>query len=157
MTGVDITEDWLASVGFKYREPGERQQFRHWTLTFSEQEDYGLYLEMTMPGWINRNGEHVGTERGWFLWIGREHKFIHLRHVFDRSEVVALVEALTGQPWSPSRMGNVPMKRRERHQKPDTEERGAVSGQDSSFRTCALEPTGAGANSTNPSVDEGMG
>jgi hypothetical protein len=40
-----------------------------------------------------------------------------------------------------------------------TEERGAVSGQDSSFRTCALEPTGAGANSTTPipSVDDGRG
>lgn len=106
-----ITEEWLAEVGFKYREPGERQQFRHWTLTFSEQDDYGLYLETTMPGWLNQNGEHIGADRGWFIWIGREHKFLHLRHMYEQSEIVALVEALTGQPWSPTRMGNVAMKR----------------------------------------------
>jgi len=110
--GTPLTEDWLASVGFKYREPGERQQFRHWTLTFSEQDGHGLYIEMTMPGWLNSNGDHVGADRGWFLWLGREHKFIHLRHVFERSEVVALIEALTGQPWVPTRAGNVPMMRR---------------------------------------------
>lgn len=109
-----ITEEWLGEVGFKYREPGERQQFRHWTLTFFEQDDYGLYLETTMPGVINRNGEHVGADGGWFLWIGRENQFMHLRHVFEQSEIVALVEALTGQSWTPTRMGNVPVKRRER-------------------------------------------
>lgn len=40
-----------------------------------------------------------------------------------------------------------------------TEERGAVSGQDSEAIDCALEPTGAGANSTTPipSVDDGRG
>lgn len=111
-----ITEEWLAEVGFKYREPGERQQFRHWTLTFSEQDDYGLYLETTMPGWLNAKGEHIGADRGWFLWIGRDHIFMHLRHVYEQSEIVALVEALTGQPWSPTRTGHVPMKRREKVQ-----------------------------------------
>lgn len=106
-----ITEGWLASVGFKYREPGERQQFRHWTLTFSEPDDCGLYLETTMPGWINRNGEHVGKDRGWFLWLGREHKFMHLRHVFETEEIVAIVEALAGQSWVPTKAGCVPVKR----------------------------------------------
>lgn len=106
-----ITERWLAEVGFKYREPGERQQFKHWRLTFCEPDDYGLYLEMTMPGHLNANGEHIGADRGWFLWIGREHRHFHLRHVFHRSEVVALVEALAGQPWAPTRSGNVPVRR----------------------------------------------
>lgn len=36
-----ITEEWLAEVGFKYREPEERQTFRHWTLTFSQHDDDG--------------------------------------------------------------------------------------------------------------------
>ena len=110
-----ITEDWLAEVGFKYREPGERQPFRHWTLTFAEQDDYGLYLETTKPGWLNSKGEHVSAESGWFLWIGREHKFMHLRHVFEQSEVTALVEALAGQPWTPTKAGHVPVRCRERH------------------------------------------
>jgi hypothetical protein len=107
-----ITEDWLASVGFKYREPGERQCFRHWTLRFSEPDDYGLYLETTMPGHINRDGEHLNADSGWFLWIGRESQFMHLRHVFEQSEIAAIVEALTGQPWVPNKAGHVPVKRR---------------------------------------------
>lgn len=106
-----ITEEWLAEVGFKYREPGERQAFRHWTLTFSEPDDCGMYLETTMPGWLNANGDHIGADRGWFLWLGREHKFIHLRHVWEQQEIVAVVEALTGQKWEPTRMGNVPVRR----------------------------------------------
>lgn len=109
---VAITEEWLAEVGFKYREPGERQQFRHWTLTFSEPDDYGMFIETTMPGWLNAAGDHIGADRGWFLWLGREHKFIHLRHVWEREEIVAVVEALTGAKWEPSRIGNVRVVRR---------------------------------------------
>lgn len=108
----EITEDWLASVGFKYREPEERQPFRHWTLTFFEPDDYGLYLETTMPGWLNSQGDHINADGGWFLWIGREHKFMHLRHVYEQSEIVALVEALTGQPWVPTKAGHVPVKKK---------------------------------------------
>lgn len=103
---MQITEEWLASVGFKYREPGDRESFRHWTLRFSEPEDYGLYLETTHMGWINNKGEHVGGN-GWFLWIGREHKYLHLRHVSVQAEIVALVEALIGAKWEPTRMGDV--------------------------------------------------
>lgn len=108
---MEITEEWLAEVGFKYREPGERQPFRHWTLTFNEPGDYGLYLETTMPGWLNAEGVHINADHGWFLWIGRKSQFLHLRHVYHRSEIVAIVEALIGSPWVPTRMGNVPVRR----------------------------------------------
>lgn len=106
-----ITEDWLASVGFKYREPEERQPFRHWTLTFSEPDDDGLFLETTMPGWLNANGDHINADKGWFLWIGRNHKFMHLRHVYAQAEIIAIVEALIGQKWKPTRMGHVRVRR----------------------------------------------
>lgn len=105
----DITEEWLASVGFKYREPGQRQPFRHWTLQFYETEDHGLYLETTMPGFLNDAGEHIGADRGWFLWIGREARFLHLRHVFKQIEIINLVEALSGQAWTPDKRGHVPV------------------------------------------------
>lgn len=108
MSDEPITEEWLAEVGFKYREPGERQPFRHWTLQFSEPDDYGLYIETTKPGWINSHGEHIGRDMGWFLWAGREHHSFHLRHVFLRSEIIALVEALSGLPWKPTKRGLVP-------------------------------------------------
>lgn len=114
---AQITEEWLAEVGFKYREPTDRQPFRHWKLRFSEPEDYGLYIETTMGGWINGSGEHVFADSGWFLWIGRAHCFLHVRHVSEREEIVALVEALSGQPWEPSKIGLVPV--RDSHAKPD--------------------------------------
>lgn len=93
------------------KEPEERQPFRHWTLTFSEPDDCGMYLETTMPGWLNAMGEHVDADRGWFLWLGRDHKFIHLRHVYERAEIVSIVEALTGLPWAPTKAGNVRVRR----------------------------------------------
>jgi hypothetical protein len=104
---MKITEQWLGEVGFKYREPGERQPFRHWTLTFSEPDDYGLYIETTMPGWLNAKGEHVNADSGWFLWLGRESQSIHLRHVNEQEEIIAVVEALIGQKWEPTRAGHV--------------------------------------------------
>lgn len=107
-----ITEEWLGEVGFKYREPEELQSFRHWTLTFNQRDDDGLYIETTAPGWLNRNGDHVNADGGWFLWIGRNHHHFHLRHVWEQSEIVAIVEAITGTPWVPSRMGFVEVKRK---------------------------------------------
>ena len=107
----EITEEWLASVGFKYRAPDERQQWKHWTLTFSEPDDHGLYLETTAPGWLNRNGEHINADSGWFLWIGRGTQCNRTRHVYEQSEIVAMVEALTGQKWEPTKMGNVRVRR----------------------------------------------
>ena len=104
---AEITEDWLASVGFKYRDPEERQQWKHWTLTFSEPDDYGLYIETTAPGWLNRHGEHIAADSGWYLWIGRGTQYMHLRHVFEQIEIVALVEALTGMKWELTKLGNV--------------------------------------------------
>lgn len=108
----EITEEWLASVGFKYREPEERQQFRHWTLTFNQHDDDGLYIETTAPGWYNRNGDLVNGNSGWFLWIGRGAHQFHLRHVWDQSEIIAIVEAIIGQPWVPSKMGFVQVVKR---------------------------------------------
>ena len=91
----------MAKVGFKYREPEERQQFRHWILKFDEKDDYGLYIETTKPGWFNRDGDHINADSGWFLWVGREHHHFHLRHIHNQSDMIAIVEAFSGYEWKP--------------------------------------------------------
>jgi hypothetical protein len=106
-----ITEEWLASVGFKYRDPEQGQQWKHWKLTFNEPDDYGMYIETTAPGWLNRDGDLIAGDTGWYVWLGRNSQFMHIRHMHTQAEMIALVEALSGLPWEPTRMGNVQVKR----------------------------------------------
>lgn len=99
-----ITEDWLKSIGFKWHE-FERQNAKHWLLwlggglrqkpSLTDVEDIGIELS---PGWRD--------EQEWFCWLrsdaaGRYHRFIHLRHVTTRGDVIGLVEAISGRPWTP--------------------------------------------------------
>lgn len=112
MSDDPITEEWLKSVGFKWHE-FERQGAHHWLLwlggglrqrpTLTDYEDIGIELA---PGWWhNAKGEQVGNT-DWFCWLrsdaaGRYHRFIHLRHVSTRNDVIRLVEAISGRPWTP--------------------------------------------------------
>lgn len=96
-----LTEDWLREVGFKWHQH-DRQPSKHWLLWLGDAipdhlvsfEDIGLELAP------NRNGQQ------WFCWLrgdtaGRYHRFIHIRHLKTRQEVIDLVQALTSQPWNP--------------------------------------------------------
>jgi hypothetical protein len=105
-----ITEDWLREVGFKWHQL-DRQPEKHWLLwigdavrardhSLTSYEDIGIELA---------GGSYAGRDKapGWFCWFrsdgaGRYHRFIHLRHLTDRSEVLNIVEALSGQPWDPA-------------------------------------------------------
>lgn len=107
-----ITEEWLKTVGFKWHE-FERQSSKHWLLwlggglkqkpTLTSFEDIGIELA---PGWWhNRDGERVG-DADWFCWLrsdaaGRYHRFIHLRHLSTQDDLIKLVEAISGWPWTP--------------------------------------------------------
>ncbi len=103
-----ITEDWLRSVGFKWHQV-ERQPEKHWVLwlggclvdeqgrreLFTSFEDIGLEL---CSGAIDDR---------WFCWFRgdsahRYHRFIHIRHLRFQRELVALIEAITGQAWDPA-------------------------------------------------------
>jgi hypothetical protein len=96
-----ITEDWLKSVGFKWHQL-DRQPDKHWLLwlggaikeSLTSYEDLGIELAPVFR-----------TPR-WFCWLrgdsaGRYHRFIHLRYVETRGEIVNLVTALSGQAWDP--------------------------------------------------------
>lgn len=96
-----ITEEWLREVGFTWHSV-ERSP-RHWLLwmgaltgrPFESFEDLGVELSADVSG-VN-----------WFCWLradysGRYSRFIHVRQLRDRDELIRLIEALTDQEWNPA-------------------------------------------------------
>lgn len=102
--GVDasehITEDWLREVGFKWHQL-DRQPEKQWLLWVgslcgrnSTFEDLGIELAPSVDG-------------TWFCWVradtsSRYSRFLYVRHMTYRAEVMRLFEGLTGCPWNPS-------------------------------------------------------
>lgn len=108
---AEITEDWLREIGFKWHQ-FDRQPAKHWLLWLGDAiaskttgyEDLGI--ELAPAWWQNRHGDDMGDVGGWNCWLradsaGRYHRFIHVRHLHRQSDLIALVEALTGQAWNP--------------------------------------------------------
>ena len=89
-----ITDLWLREVGFKPHWFAN-QPNRHWLLWLDD--DLGLELSFGREK----------PEPWWFCWVrtGGEHthdKFIHVRYLTSKHEVITLVQALTGRRWNPS-------------------------------------------------------
>ena len=112
MSEESITEDWLREAGFKWHQ-FDRQPQKHWLLwlgnaagqdRITSSEDLGI--ELAPAWWPNRHGDDVGNLGAWHCWLrsdtaGRYHRFIHIRYLRTRYELIDLVEALTGQVWDP--------------------------------------------------------
>jgi hypothetical protein len=98
-TEENLTEDWLQSVGFKWHQL-ERQPNKHWLLWLGDAlgklsgfEDLGIEVAQC-------------DSASWFCWLrsdsaGRYHRFIHLRHIITREDLIRIIEAITGQGWDP--------------------------------------------------------
>lgn len=107
-----ITEDWLKAVGFKYHQL-DRQPHKHWVLWLGDAvraidnsltDTCDLGVEMT-PCWARERPED--KDAFWHCWLrsdacNRYHRFIHLRHIAFQHDVIAIVQALSGQEWNPS-------------------------------------------------------
>lgn len=99
-----LTEEWLRESGFKW-EQLDRQPSKHWLLwladacidpverrMFASPDDLGIELAKN------------DREPWWFCWMradyaGRYSRLIHIRHVMKVSEVVAIIEAMTGRKF----------------------------------------------------------
>lgn len=104
-----ITEDWLREIGFKW-EQFQRQPDKQWLLwlgdalvdestarrrMFSSYEDLGVELSFNPAGldgpywncWVRSDSSH------------RYHRFVHVRYLIYRDELVRLIEGLTGRSF----------------------------------------------------------
>jgi hypothetical protein len=103
-----ITEDWLCEVGFKWHQ-FDRQPEKQWLLWVGQasgqwgsgSDDLGV--ELAPKSYDAERDDH----EGWFCWLRsdvshRYSRFLHVRRLRTRAEVVKLVEGLTGQPWNPA-------------------------------------------------------
>lgn len=109
MSDEIISEEWLRASGFKW-EQLDRQPSKHWILwlapacidpvettrrLFASTEDLGIELAV-----------NDGSQSFWYCWLradyaGRYSRFLHVRHMLYASEVVRLIEAVTGRKWNP--------------------------------------------------------
>lgn len=95
-----ITELWLKEVGFiKHSFGGE--PYKHWLLWLGFEDEMGI--EIAFGG-----NKSIGNNLPWwFCWArrGGPHefsRFIFLRNVRRKYEVIRLVEAITGRRWNPA-------------------------------------------------------
>jgi hypothetical protein len=94
----EITEEWLAASGFRWRQL-KQQPSKQWLLWLGASgflqsyEDIGIEVAQDKPG-------------AWFCWIRSDlaqmyGRFVHIRQIRTRNELILLVEALSGLPWKP--------------------------------------------------------
>jgi hypothetical protein len=100
MTDPQITEEWLASVGFKWHEL-DQAQGKQWLLWLGE------VIEGAFRGFEDLGVQvaRCDSDGSWFCWLRsdiahRYSRFIHIRHLGRRGELIRLIEALTGHGCS---------------------------------------------------------
>lgn len=102
-----ISEGWLKAIGFKWHE-FERQNTKHWLLWLGHAlgkdnmatfEDIGVELAY---------GAYRGPNlcAAWFCWLRsdcshRYSRFIHIRHLVTRRDLVRLIEGIVGAEFDP--------------------------------------------------------
>lgn len=114
----ELDEEWLRASGFKWHE-FDRSGGKHWVLwmgsCIAAQENKSEALRTGRAQcWSFTDDEDLGievaalslSEGGWFCWLRgdsshRYHRFIHLKHIFTRIELVRLIEGITGMRWKP--------------------------------------------------------
>ncbi len=101
-----ITDEWLASVDFKWRQ-NERQPNKHWKLVCNTEEPgtrmiQQTSIELQRNGWKNSKGDYVGDPASWMLWVTDTFdRSAFIRSIRWQEEVIALAELITGRTWKP--------------------------------------------------------
>lgn len=100
-----ITEDWLRGVGFKWHQL-ERQSQKQWLLWLGSVVYKGqMFHGCDDLGIEVANNPARDTEpEYWNCWLRGDYshrysRFIHVRQVHFQNELIALIEAITSQPF----------------------------------------------------------
>lgn len=102
-----LSEDWLRSIGFKWHEM-ERQNAKHWLLWLGHALGDGGMATFEDIGVELASGAYRGPDRppAWFCWLRsdcshRYSRFIHVRHLVTRLDLVRLIEGVIGAEFDP--------------------------------------------------------
>lgn len=105
--GLDepITEDWLKESGFRWAQH-HRQNTKHWLLWLGDAVREREGFNLTSYEDIGIEVTQGAMDQKWFCWFRSDAgslygRFLHVRHMRLRIELVRLVEAVTGYPWTP--------------------------------------------------------
>lgn len=109
---LEIDEEWLKASGFKWHQL-DRQPEKQWLLWLGDVtdnhmfgcfEDLGIEVSAHKSTWRDKERvpEYIDY---WNCWLradysGRYSRFIHIRELHVRHELIALCEAITGQAWN---------------------------------------------------------
>lgn len=100
-----ITDEWLSSVDFKWRQ-SDRQPHKHWTLCLNVEDQKSLSwvqtkIEVQRSGWQGKK-EYIGDPDSWMLWItdtfDRTAFVGRIRH---KSDIIGIAEIITRRKWNP--------------------------------------------------------
>ena len=111
---LEIDEAWLKSSGFKWHQ-FDRQPSKQWLLWlgdvvssggFDSFEDLGVEVSAHTTRWKGSNEvpEYIDYWNSWLRadYSGRYSRFIHIRILKFRHELISLIEGVTGHSWNPA-------------------------------------------------------
>lgn len=99
-----ITEPWLSASGFRWHQL-DRQPGKQWLLWLGSAIEEGLTSIEDLGVEVSRTGRPEDN-REWYCWLrrdtaGRYSRFIPIRHLSCRGDLIRLVEGITGVIWNP--------------------------------------------------------
>lgn len=106
MVECSITEEWLSSCDFKWRQ-SERQPNKHWSLKINVDADRSRYwnqvaIEVQRSGWENSYGDYIGDPESWMLWVTDTfNRTAYLGNIRCQKEIIGLAEIISRRPWDP--------------------------------------------------------
>lgn len=104
---LGLSDEWLEQAGFKWHQL-DRRPTKQWLLWLGDAmlEDWHTFEDLGIEVSLCDSGAGIDEAR-WNCWLRsdtahRYSRFIHIRRIFTRAELILMIEGLTGQAWNPA-------------------------------------------------------